>query len=54
VELGSALPADGEALDELLEKLRGALTPELLVVVAVFVPGRLADAAIRHEVSAWV
>jgi hypothetical protein len=41
-------------LNELLEKLWGALTPELLVVVAVFEPGRLADAAIRHEVSAWV
>ncbi|MDI5904780.1 MULTISPECIES: hypothetical protein [Streptomyces] len=41
-------------MNELLEKLWGALTPELLVVMAVFEPGRLADAAIRHEVSAWV
>jgi IMP cyclohydrolase len=40
--------------DELLEELWGALTPELRVAVAVFEPGRLADAAIRHEVSAWV
>lgn len=40
--------------DELLEELWGALVPELRVAVAVFEPGRLADAAIRHEVSAWV
>ena len=40
--------------DELLEELWGALTPEFRVAVAVFESGRLADAAIRHEVSAWV
>ncbi|MFF2022792.1 IMP cyclohydrolase [Streptomyces sp. NPDC058171] len=40
--------------DELLEELWGALDPELRVAVAVFEPGRLADAAIRHEVSARV
>ncbi len=40
--------------DELLEELWGTLTPELRVAVAVFEPGRLADAAIRHEASAWV
>ncbi|MFF7603515.1 IMP cyclohydrolase [Streptomyces mirabilis] len=40
--------------DELLEELWGALPPELRVAVAVFEPGRLADAAIRHEASAWV
>ncbi|MDX2683212.1 hypothetical protein [Streptomyces soliscabiei] len=38
--------------DELLEELWVALTPKLRVAVAVFEPGRLADAAIRHEVSA--
>ncbi|MGW2647127.1 hypothetical protein ACWC2T_19875 [Streptomyces sp. NPDC001393] len=40
--------------DELLEELWGALTPELRVAVAVFEPGRLADAAIRHKASARV
>ena len=40
--------------DELLEELWGALTSELRVAVAVFEPGRLADAAIRHEVSGRV
>ncbi|MFD4828434.1 IMP cyclohydrolase [Streptomyces uncialis] len=38
--------------DELLEELWGALPPELRVAVAVFEPGRLADAAVRHEASA--
>ncbi|MER5185582.1 IMP cyclohydrolase [Streptomyces sp. NPDC002896] len=38
--------------DELLQELWGSLTPELRVAVAVFEPGRLADAAIRNETSA--
>lgn len=39
--------------DELLEELwGGALAPDPRVAVAVFGPARLADAAIRHEVSA--
>jgi IMP cyclohydrolase len=40
-----------EAADhnDLLEELWGALAPEFRVAVAVFEPGRLADAAIRHE-----
>ncbi|WP_329558273.1 hypothetical protein OG711_02810 [Streptomyces uncialis] len=38
--------------DELLEELWGALPPELRVAVAVFDPGGLADAAVRHEASA--
>jgi IMP cyclohydrolase len=38
--------------EELLEEVWGALAPELRVAVAVFEPGRLADAAIRHESAA--
>lgn len=45
---------DAADRDELLEELWGALVPELRVAVAVFEPGRLADAAIRHEASARV
>lgn len=44
---------DAADQDELLEELWGALAPELRVAVAVFEPGQLADAAIRHEASAW-
>lgn len=36
--------------DELLEEVWGSLAPELRVAVAVFEPGRLTDAAVRHEV----
>jgi hypothetical protein len=39
---------DDAGQDELLEELWDALAPELRVAVAVFEPGRLADAAIRH------
>ncbi|GGT52954.1 hypothetical protein GCM10010207_61370 [Streptomyces atratus] len=39
--------------DELLEELWDALASELRVAVAVFEPRRPADAAMRHEASAW-
>ncbi|MFE2868795.1 IMP cyclohydrolase [Embleya sp. NPDC059259] len=50
------LEAWTEAADqnELLEELWGALAPEFRVAAAVFEPGRLADAAIRHAVDAQV
>ncbi|WP_392675878.1 IMP cyclohydrolase [Streptomyces sp. LN785] len=40
--------------DELLEEVWAALAPEFRVAMAVFEPGRLADAAIRHETAARV
>lgn len=40
--------------DELLKEVWAALVPEFRVAVAVFEPGRLADAAIRHEAAARV
>jgi IMP cyclohydrolase len=45
--------AGTEAADheELLEELWGALTPQFRVAAAVFEPGRLAGAAIRHAVD---
>ncbi|WP_246144928.1 IMP cyclohydrolase [Actinacidiphila oryziradicis] len=50
------LEARTEAADqsEFLEELWDALAPEFRVAVAVFEPGRLADAAIRHAVDAQV
>ncbi|WEV23764.1 hypothetical protein OYE22_00155 [Streptomyces sp. 71268] len=39
---------------QLLEELWGALTPELRVAAAVFEPGRLADATIRHQATTRV
>jgi hypothetical protein len=39
---------------ELLKEVWAALDPEFRVAVAVFEPGRLADAAIRHEAAARV
>jgi IMP cyclohydrolase len=39
---------DAADQNELLEELWGTLTPRFRVAVAVFEPGRLADAAIRH------
>lgn len=50
------LEARTEAADqsEFLEELWGALAPEFRVAVAVFEPGRLADAVIRHAVDAQV
>lgn len=38
--------------DELLDEVWGALAPEFRVAAAVFEPGRLSDAAIRHEPAA--
>ncbi|MEU5973894.1 IMP cyclohydrolase [Streptomyces sp. NPDC047315] len=35
--------------DELLEEVWGALAPEFRVAATVFEPGRLAEAAVRHE-----
>ncbi|MFE0420979.1 IMP cyclohydrolase [Streptomyces sp. NPDC058953] len=40
--------------DELLEEVWAALAPEFRVAMAVFEPGRLADAAIRHEATTRV
>lgn len=40
---------DAADRDELLEEVWNALAPELRVAMAVFEPGRLTDAAIRHE-----
>ena len=40
--------------DELLEEVWAALAPEFRVAMAAFEPGRLADAAIRHEAAARV
>ena len=45
---GAADPA------ELLDEVWGALTPEFRVATTVFEPGRLAEAAIRHEATAGV